>query len=144
MSDCYVGCDRSVPVKLRVMPLTRAVAEGREAKAAKAQQQWSDDDKSEGEHACGARWEGGRKGCLWDKRMWREGCWGVGCSNPSHPYTPFLLRDDGQAGGEEQGSVADDSSGGSDGDDYDSDETGELETGDEASDAGDDAGGKSS
>lgn len=53
----------------------------------------------------------------------------------------WLAHADAQDGGEDQGSEeGDNSSDGSDGDDYDSDESGELETGDEASDAEETAG----
>eukprot|EP00798_Chlamydomonas_sp_ICE-L_P029524 gene29524-5874_t len=50
MSDSYVGCDRSMPVKIKVTPLTRQISEGRDAKSVAATQKWaSDDDRSDGE-----------------------------------------------------------------------------------------------
>ena len=52
MSDCYVGCDRTIPIKLKVYPVTRATLEGREARSqsTKAAQQW-DDSEDEDEAA---------------------------------------------------------------------------------------------
>ena len=49
MSDCYVGCDRTIPIKLKVYPVTRATLEGREARSqsTKAAQQWDDDSEDE-------------------------------------------------------------------------------------------------
>eukprot|EP00798_Chlamydomonas_sp_ICE-L_P002999 gene3000-13013_t len=48
MSDSYVGCDRSMPVKIKVTPLTRQISEGRDAKSVAATQKWaSDDDRSD-------------------------------------------------------------------------------------------------
>lgn len=52
MCDAYVGCDRVLPVRLRVAALTRAAQEGRDARALAKQQQWASDDESEG----GWRW----------------------------------------------------------------------------------------
>ncbi len=49
MCESYIGCDRTIPVKLKVAPLTRAVAEGRDAKSKAAAKQWVDsDDEDEG------------------------------------------------------------------------------------------------
>jgi translocation protein SEC63 len=50
MCDSYVGSDKVIPVKLRVMPLTRAAQEGRDAKARQQLADSSDDeDDNDGE-----------------------------------------------------------------------------------------------
>ena len=38
MCDCYVGCDRTLPVRIKVSAMTRAAMEGRDARSQKAQQ----------------------------------------------------------------------------------------------------------
>ena len=65
MSDCYVGCDRTLPIKLKVSPSTRAAIEGREARSqqSKAQQQWDDeseDDDDDDKGSKGGCGKGGR------------------------------------------------------------------------------------
>lgn len=51
MSDSYVGSDKTITGKLKVIQLTRAALEGRDARTQAKIQQWqeSDDDKSKGE-----------------------------------------------------------------------------------------------
>jgi len=47
MSDCWVGADVSIPVKLKVNPLGRAEAEGRDPKSKALAKQWASDTESE-------------------------------------------------------------------------------------------------
>lgn len=51
MSDSYVGCDRAIPLRLRVVPMTRAIQEGRDAranaKAREAKPAFSSDDEDD-------------------------------------------------------------------------------------------------
>jgi len=105
MSDCYVGCDKVVPVKLRVSQMTRAIAEGRDAKALAKMQQWQDSDEEEdGEEGKSRR----KKGKAEPKAEGSE--------------------EEGKGEEEEEEEEEEDED---EGDDYDSDETGELETGSE-------------
>lgn len=49
MSDCWVGVDRAVPLKLKVAPLTRAAQEGRDARSLAEAKKWeSDEEEDEG------------------------------------------------------------------------------------------------
>eukprot|EP00197_Chlamydomonas_leiostraca_P010453 CAMPEP_0202862194 /NCGR_PEP_ID=MMETSP1391-20130828/3321_1 /ASSEMBLY_ACC=CAM_ASM_000867 /TAXON_ID=1034604 /ORGANISM="Chlamydomonas leiostraca, Strain SAG 11-49" /LENGTH=714 /DNA_ID=CAMNT_0049541695 /DNA_START=168 /DNA_END=2313 /DNA_ORIENTATION=+ len=47
LCDSYVGCDRILPVRLVVAPLTRAAKEGRDARSMAKAQQWASDDESD-------------------------------------------------------------------------------------------------
>ncbi|KAG2485811.1 hypothetical protein HYH03_015521 [Edaphochlamys debaryana] len=49
MSDSYVGCDRAIPLRLRVVPMTRAVQEGRDAKSQAKAKEWVDSDEEDGD-----------------------------------------------------------------------------------------------
>ncbi len=44
MCDAYVGCDRTLPARLRVAPLTRVAQETREARKKQARGGDSDDE----------------------------------------------------------------------------------------------------
>lgn len=61
MSSTWVGADLAVPLKLRVNPLTRAAAEGRDAKTLEKRRFAGDsDDDGEGEGGEGGEGRGGR------------------------------------------------------------------------------------
>ncbi|KXZ42319.1 hypothetical protein GPECTOR_162g134 [Gonium pectorale] len=54
MSDSYVGCDRAIPLRMKVVPMTRAVQEGRDAKSQAKAREWASSDDEEDE-------DGGRR-----------------------------------------------------------------------------------
>mmetsp|Transcript_2646 Transcript_2646/g.4510 ORF Transcript_2646/g.4510 Transcript_2646/m.4510 type:complete len:749 (+) Transcript_2646:96-2342(+) len=56
MCDSYVGCDRILPLRLRVAPLTKSAQENRQAKEMAKQKQWDSDDEGStaGEKAGGS------------------------------------------------------------------------------------------
>ncbi|GAX76583.1 hypothetical protein CEUSTIGMA_g4029.t1 [Chlamydomonas eustigma] len=56
MSDCYIGCDRTVALRLKVNPLTKAVMELREQKQNKAAAaKWESDDDDDDESKTGEK-----------------------------------------------------------------------------------------
>uniref|UniRef100_A0A7S3R9Y3 J domain-containing protein n=1 Tax=Dunaliella tertiolecta TaxID=3047 RepID=A0A7S3R9Y3_DUNTE len=54
MCDSYVGADRTVPLKLTVHPLSRAVQEGRDARSMAKAKEWASDDENEGKPLLGS------------------------------------------------------------------------------------------
>ncbi|KAF5837295.1 Sec63 Brl domain-containing protein [Dunaliella salina] len=54
MCDSYVGADRTVPLKLTVHPLSRAVQEGRDARSMAKAKEWDSDDEKEGKPLLGS------------------------------------------------------------------------------------------
>ncbi|GLC39388.1 hypothetical protein PLESTM_000891300 [Pleodorina starrii] len=117
MSDSYVGCDRTIPLRMRVVPLTRAVQEGRDAKSQAKAKEWAnssdEEDNEEGE---------GRR-----RRKGGAAAAGDGAS------------DAGSAAGEGDSDEGEEDV---NSDDYDSEETGELESGPEDEEDEEDDGGK--
>lgn len=119
-----MGCDRVVPVRLVVAPLTRAAREGRDMRSMAKAQQWSSDDESEGGFEAA--------GNLIPFCYAHLASLVVGLTiNRAHLFnaTPNAAGDKATA---RRDSDSDDSGSGSEDEsdyDYDSDETGELESG---------------
>ncbi|EFJ44468.1 molecular chaperone [Volvox carteri f. nagariensis] len=110
MSDSYVGSDRVIPLRVRVLPLTRAVQEGRDAKSQAKAKEWANSSDEE---------DGGEEG---EGRRRRKGAAAAGGDGAS---------DAGSAAGDGE---SDDGDEDINSDDYDSEETGELESGPEDED----------
>ncbi|GIL50242.1 hypothetical protein Vafri_6471 [Volvox africanus] len=114
MSDSYVGCDRTIPLRVRVVPLTRAMQEGRDLKSQAKAKEWANNSDEED----GDKGEGRRR-----RKAAADG---------------DAASDAGSAAGDGD---SDDGDEDVNSDEYDSEETGELESGpeDEEDDADDTA-----
>ncbi|GIL87084.1 hypothetical protein Vretimale_14247 [Volvox reticuliferus] len=111
MSDSYVGCDRTIPLRVRVVPLTRAMQEGRDARSQAKAKEWAHSSDE----------EDGNKG---ESRRRRKGA-----------ADGDAASDAGSAAGDGD---SDDGDEDVNSDDYDSEETGELESGPEDEEDDDD------
>ncbi|KAG2451784.1 hypothetical protein HYH02_003562 [Chlamydomonas schloesseri] len=114
MSDSYVGCDRTIPLRIKVVPLTRAAQEGRDAKSLAKAKEWADSDADDSDEEAAARRQ---------RRQKRKEAKEAAAA--------------GEAAASDAGSAAGDSDEEDDdedelnSDEYDSEESGELESGSE-------------
>ncbi|KAG2441769.1 hypothetical protein HXX76_003382 [Chlamydomonas incerta] len=116
MSDSYVGCDRTIPLRIRVVPLTRAAQEGRDAKSLAKAKEWADSDGDDSDEEAVARRQRRQK-----KKEAKEAA----------AAGEAAASDAGSAAGDGDSDEEEDDEDELNSDEYDSEESGELESGSE-------------